>query len=253
MSTALVPLETLGKEIVARVEKGRQYQDKAAEMFVSAGEMLVELRDRANKDKLKGGFKVAIAKYCKGLSRSRAYEILAVADGTKTIGQVRSERATRERNRHTVSTMVDTVSSEPNDDAAETGETVATHSPALPPKLPRIDLKNPDFLKVAETIIASVGDAKYVRRLARSMLSEIGDEATLKDGEKWEKWDEGAKATAADITPFDLRNDAIDTLAPNIIVYINDAARTRELANELLVLLDNQKKFRNRTSPRTPT
>jgi hypothetical protein len=36
-----------------------------------------------------------------------AYEILAIADGTKTITQVRDERATRERNRHTVSTMVD--------------------------------------------------------------------------------------------------------------------------------------------------
>jgi hypothetical protein len=119
MTAALVPLETLGKGIVARIEKGCRYQDKAQEMFMSAGKMLVELRDRVNEQKLKGGLKAAIEKYCNGLSRSRAYEILAIADGTKTITQVRSERATRERNRHTVSTMVDTAK-------GETGNAVVT-------------------------------------------------------------------------------------------------------------------------------
>jgi hypothetical protein len=50
-----------------------------------------------------------------------------------------------------------------------------------------------------------------------------------------------AKAKSEDL-PFDLRNDDIYTLAPTILAYIGDNTRTRELANELLALLDHQEK-----------
>jgi hypothetical protein len=193
MSNALVPLETLGKSIVDRVEKGQKYHDKAQEMFTSAGKMLVELRDRVNEQKLEGGFKAAVKKYCPGLSRSRAYEILAIADGTKTIAQVRGERATRERNRHTVSTMVDTEKGETSNAVVTTAiepeadpELDSAVEPEADPELDSaVDADDatpfPPLLLVFLQTVAS-NPADFIRRIgagaaeafARAILAELG-------------------------------------------------------------------------------
>ncbi len=102
---ARAELETIGKEIAERVKKMRDYEATAQE---KAGVELKNAKDQRDtitgvllvqakaKCKVTGeSFKEFQAKYCPDLSRSRLYEILAIADGRKTREQVQA--ATRDR------------------------------------------------------------------------------------------------------------------------------------------------------------
>jgi hypothetical protein len=86
-----VPLEALGREIVARIEAGDKARSRADDMYKSAGLQLMEARGRVP------DFSVFLRDHCDGLSRSRAYELIAIAEGKAD--EVRSKNRTRDRRR----------------------------------------------------------------------------------------------------------------------------------------------------------
>jgi hypothetical protein len=86
-----VPLETLGQEIAARIEAGDKSADRANKMYVSAGLQLIEAK------RLVPNFKNFLRDHCNALSRSRAYELIKIANGKSD--EVREKNRRRDRRR----------------------------------------------------------------------------------------------------------------------------------------------------------
>lgn len=86
-----VGLEQLGQDIVARVKKGDKAKDKADQLYLSAGLQLIEAKHRAP------NFEAFVRDHCGGLSRSRAYELIKIAEGGAE--EVRSKNRERDRRR----------------------------------------------------------------------------------------------------------------------------------------------------------
>jgi hypothetical protein len=78
------------KAIKARIEKGDQSKDKAEQHYASAGILLNELRDGRSKAEW-----AELLKTKCDLSVTRAYELIAIADGRKTVAEVRLANAKR--------------------------------------------------------------------------------------------------------------------------------------------------------------
>src|SRR4051794_37091205 len=72
---APVSLESLGRDIVARIKAGEAAAARSEAMYVSAGLQLIEAKRRVP------NFTAFLRKHCKGLSRSRAYELIDIAEG----------------------------------------------------------------------------------------------------------------------------------------------------------------------------
>jgi hypothetical protein len=84
-------VEMLGQNIVARIATGDKNRAKADEMYKSAGLQLIEARERVP------DFKAFLRDHCDGLSRSRAYELIKIADGKTE--EVRSNNRVRDLRR----------------------------------------------------------------------------------------------------------------------------------------------------------
>jgi hypothetical protein len=90
----VAPLERLGREIVARIEAGDKAKDRADQMYKSAGLQLIEARNRVP------DFSAFLRDHCDSLSRSRAYELMAIAEGRTTTEETRAKsRARAQRSR----------------------------------------------------------------------------------------------------------------------------------------------------------
>jgi len=89
--SALVPIDTLGQEIKARIEAGDKAMGKAEDHYLAAGLQLAEARRRVADDG--GSFRAFLDNH--GIGRSRAYDILAVTDGRKTFDGIRAKAAER--------------------------------------------------------------------------------------------------------------------------------------------------------------
>jgi hypothetical protein len=85
-------LISIGREVEAKVSKFETYETKAADMAVSISCLLKEAADYCDR----GGFNAFRKRHCPSLGRSRAYELLAIASGKKTIEQSKSEGAARQ-------------------------------------------------------------------------------------------------------------------------------------------------------------
>lgn len=68
------------------------YESKAEGMPVSIEQLLVEAKTYCDK----GGFNAFRKQHCPSLSKSRAYEILAIGSGKKTLAQSRAQGAARQ-------------------------------------------------------------------------------------------------------------------------------------------------------------
>lgn len=88
---ALVPLDTLGAEIRSRLEAGDKAIGKAEDHYLAAGLRLVEARQRVEAGG--GSFREFLAEHCIG--KSRAYDVMAVAEGKKTFAGIRAKTAER--------------------------------------------------------------------------------------------------------------------------------------------------------------
>lgn len=104
----------LASTINAHTGKAENYTDKAEQHFKSAGLHLIEAKKRIAAGEYEGGFVKFLGDECKALSSSRAYELIAIANGTKTVESVRADKAasmvrSRKAVRHVVETPPNTV------------------------------------------------------------------------------------------------------------------------------------------------
>ena len=81
-------LKTLGEEIVWQIAMGDNAGD---EFYKSAGLQLIKAK------KCVKNFKAFLRDHCNNLSRSRAYELIDIADGKKTVKQTRVETSERKK------------------------------------------------------------------------------------------------------------------------------------------------------------
>jgi hypothetical protein len=98
-------LEDLGELIAVHLEKSRKYDDKADQHRATAGRYLAQAKDLCDE----GGFEVFREKVCPDLGRSRAYELLAIANNKKSVSELRAstrERVARHRANKTESVTV---------------------------------------------------------------------------------------------------------------------------------------------------
>jgi hypothetical protein len=98
-------LEDLGELIAVHLEKSRKYDDKADQHRATAGRYLAQAKDLCDE----GGFEAFREKVCPDLGRSRAYELLAIANNKKSVSELRAstrERVARHRANKTESVTV---------------------------------------------------------------------------------------------------------------------------------------------------
>lgn len=91
VATTDLPLDVLASTIKARVEIGDRTAEKAADHYRAAGLLLIEAKSRIAKD----GGNFADFIYNCGVGRSRAYELIGIAKGTKTLAGIRASTAER--------------------------------------------------------------------------------------------------------------------------------------------------------------
>jgi hypothetical protein len=82
--------EQLVKTIKAHIERGDQAQDKAEQHYIAAGQHLKALREGKNQKTF-----LAMVQERIGVGKTRTYELIAIADKTKTLRQVRADTAKR--------------------------------------------------------------------------------------------------------------------------------------------------------------
>jgi hypothetical protein len=95
-------LESLGREAKARIEQGDKATDRAEQMYISAGLYLKEAKARI-KHRKDITWEQWVTAHCH-VGRSRADTYIQIADGTKTLAQIREENAEANRSyRHSPS------------------------------------------------------------------------------------------------------------------------------------------------------
>ena len=104
-------LESAGKEIVAHITAGDKAKDKAVEHYKAAGLLLLDVSNKHPKD-----FTAFLTRSCAGLGRSRAYELMQMAGGRKTVEQIRADtkkRVDRHRAKNKQRPLQETVTDQP--------------------------------------------------------------------------------------------------------------------------------------------
>jgi len=86
-----VEIEDIGKRIAAHYDKLRKCEDKAEQHKIAIGQLLAQVQQTCDE----GGFEAFHQRFVPQLGRSRAYELLQIGSGKKTVEEVRT--ATRER------------------------------------------------------------------------------------------------------------------------------------------------------------
>jgi hypothetical protein len=108
MNASGLPITQLGSTIKAHLSTAEKYMGKSEEHFKSAGLHLIEAKRRIAAGEYKGNFGKFLALECNSLSSSRAYELIAIANGTKTVTSIREGKAaSMKRSRDAVRHVVD--------------------------------------------------------------------------------------------------------------------------------------------------
>ena len=90
--TSQLPVQSLCKTIKALVAKGDHATKKAEQFYIAAGKHLAELKERCPDEWLQH------AKGKIGIGRSRAYELMAICTGVRTVEQVHENTRQRVEN-----------------------------------------------------------------------------------------------------------------------------------------------------------
>lgn len=105
-------LQQLGQYIMASLTKADNHT-------TTAGRRIIEAKSRIEAgESYPGGFRGFLATECPGLGKSRAYELIAIANGTTTVAQVRDRAAAgmkRLRATKAVRNVTDTWAMSPED------------------------------------------------------------------------------------------------------------------------------------------
>ncbi len=86
-------LQDLAKNIATHLDQARKSEEKAQQHYTAAAKYLAQAQAVCDES----GFKAFQEKFCPDIGRSRAYELLAVVRGKKTLGEIKD--STRERQR----------------------------------------------------------------------------------------------------------------------------------------------------------
>jgi hypothetical protein len=89
-----VEMRDLGKRIAAHLEKAAHAEQKAENHRIAAGQLLAQAKKACDE----GGFAAFRERFCPQLGKSRAYELLAIATGKKTVEEVRADERARKAN-----------------------------------------------------------------------------------------------------------------------------------------------------------
>ena len=93
--TTVDDLQTLGKNIVAQIEAGDKAKARAQDHYKAAGLQLIKAKQRVGRN-----FRAFLKEHCNRLGKSRAYELIKIAEGETTTKEVRAktnERTKRHR------------------------------------------------------------------------------------------------------------------------------------------------------------
>jgi hypothetical protein len=90
-ATALVPLGTLSGLVKASIAAGDKALDKAEQHYKSAGLYLIEARERLPIEEPGKRFTAYIVGECR-MKPSRAYELIAIAEGRLTLEEIRAKK-----------------------------------------------------------------------------------------------------------------------------------------------------------------
>ena len=97
MNASGLPITQLGSTIKAHMSTAEKYAGKSEEHYKSAGLHLMEAKARIAAGEYDGKFGKFLTLECNCLSSSRAYELISIANGTKTVESLREEMAGRKR------------------------------------------------------------------------------------------------------------------------------------------------------------
>jgi len=86
-------LQELGKRIAAYYAKLLKCEDKAEQYKISIDQLLAQAKKVCDE----GGFTVFRERFCPNLGRTRAYQLLQIASGKKSVEDARAENAERNR------------------------------------------------------------------------------------------------------------------------------------------------------------
>lgn len=95
MNTSQLTITQLASTINAHTGKADQYADKAEQHYKAAGIHLIEAKQRIANGEYEGGFVAFLKNECRGLSSSRAYELIAIGNGSTTLAEQREVKAER--------------------------------------------------------------------------------------------------------------------------------------------------------------
>jgi hypothetical protein len=121
MNTVTTNESQLVKTIKAHLAKAEKYQSKAEEHFITAGQYLMTLKGNSPDQ----ATFLKIVREQIGLGKSRTYELMQIADGTKTVQEMRddgAERKARERANLSVTSRTETEDLKPRDANASESE-----------------------------------------------------------------------------------------------------------------------------------
>lgn len=91
--SALVPIDTLGQEIKARIEAGDKAMGKAEDHYIAAGIQLAEAKDRLAQTR-EMAWPAFLSEHCK-IGRRRADEIIAIGEGRIKLSELREKNRER--------------------------------------------------------------------------------------------------------------------------------------------------------------
>ena len=118
-NTSQLTITQLASTINAHTGKAEHYADKAEQHYKAAGLHLIEAKKRIAAGEYEGGFVKFLKDECKALSSSRAYELIAIANGTRALSVMRKATAARvQQSRDALRYVAESSQSQPVPDAA---------------------------------------------------------------------------------------------------------------------------------------
>jgi hypothetical protein len=124
VATTDLPLDVLASEIKARIEAGDRAADKAADHFRAAGLRLLDAKKHLAAAKIPfDGWLIE-----NDIGRSRAYELIGIAKGTKTLAGIRAStaaRVARHADKNRAAREASVSNGQPEDDTDDDSEVAA--------------------------------------------------------------------------------------------------------------------------------
>lgn len=185
MNASQLTITQLASTINAHTGKASLYEDKAEQHYKAAGIYLIEAKQRIAEGEYEGGFVAFLKNECRGLSSSRAYELIAIGNGSTTLVEQREVKAERmKKSREGLRHVVDSEAPKVNRKMSK-GEMLVARGQAAWKKIPEGERKIKEASK-------ELGDA---------LLIGWNDAPTAEAFTAWR-----TKNDLADITPNSIFN-----------------------------------------------